>query len=324
MPNDYSIETFDLSKHYPKVKAVDRLNLKIRRGEIFGMLGPNGAGKTTAISMLCTILPPTSGTAAVNGFDIVKEPAQVRKSIGIVFQQPSVDDLLTGRENLRMHTLLFKMPREVRKQRIAEALKLVDLEKRADDLIRTYSGGMRRRLELARGIMHNPSVLFLDEPTLGLDPQTREHIWKYIQAMAKRENMTIMLTTHYMEEAELLCDRVGIIDAGKIIALDTPDALKAQLGGDKIIMRTKNPKMAALKKIQCVRTIHRKGDVLQVVVKSGDCNLKKILDKAGDVKKVELKPTTLNDVFLHHTGKEIREEEGEGGFWQRVMGERNK
>lgn len=322
MPNEYSIETFDLSKHYGDIKAVDKLNLKIRRGEIFGLLGPNGAGKTTAITMLCTILPRTSGTATVNGFDIVKEPAEVRKSIGIVFQAPSTDDLLTGRENLRMHTLLFKMPREIRKKRIEEVLRLVDLEKRADDLVRTYSGGMRRRLELARGMMHYPSVLFLDEPTLGLDPQTREHMWKYISSLAKRENMTILLTTHYMEEAELLCDRVGIIDSGKIIALDEPDKLKAQLGGDKIIVKTRNPNVAALKKIDCIKSMRRKRDVLQIVVKSGGCNLKRILEKAGDVKNVELKPTTLNDVFLHYTGKEIREGEAEGGFWQRVMGER--
>jgi ABC-2 type transport system ATP-binding protein len=207
---EYAIETFDLSKHYGKLKAVDKLNLKIKKGEIFGLLGPNGAGKTTAISMLCTILKPTSGTAVVSGFDIVKEPAKVRKFMGIVFQQPSVDDLLTGRENLKMHTLLFGVPREIRKKRIEEVLFLVGLENRADDLVRTYSGGMRRRLELARGMMHNPAVLFLDEPTLGLDPQTREHLWKYIAALARREKMTILLTTHYMEEAELLCDRVGI------------------------------------------------------------------------------------------------------------------
>ena len=319
---DYSIETFDLSKHYGSLKAVDRLNLKIKRGEIFGLLGPNGAGKTTAISMLCTILPPTSGTAIVNGFDIVKEPAEVRKSIGIVFQQPSVDDLLTGRENLQMHTLLFRMPREIRKKRIREVLALVDLENRADDLVRTYSGGMRRRLELARGMMHDPTVLFLDEPTLGLDPQTREHIWEYILALSKKEKMTILLTTHYMEEAELLCDRVGIIDAGRIIALGEPDKLTAQLGGDKIIIRTKNPNIAALEKLECVRSMHRRRDMLQIVVEKGGYNLKKILEKAGDVKKVEIKPTNLNDVFLHYTGRQIREDEPEGGFWQRVMSER--
>ena len=185
---EYAIETFDLNKHYGKLKAVDRLNLKIKKGEIFGLLGPNGAGKTTAISMLCTILKPTSGTAVVNGSDIVKEPAKVRKSIGIVFQQPSVDDLLTGRENLRMHTLLFGMPRETRKKRIGEVLSLVGLEKRADDLVRTYSGGMRRRLELARGMMHNPAVLFLDEPTLGLDPQTGTFMEVYLSARKTGKN----------------------------------------------------------------------------------------------------------------------------------------
>jgi ABC-2 type transport system ATP-binding protein len=318
----YTIETFDLCKYYGKVKAVDRLNLRIKKGEIFGLLGPNGAGKTTAISMLCTILPPTSGTATVNGFNIVREPAEVRKSIGIVFQQPSVDDLLTGRENLLMHTLLFKMPREMRKKRIEEVLRLVDLEKRADDLVKTYSGGMRRRLELARGMMHHPAVLFLDEPTLGLDPQTREHMWKYILELARKEKMTILLTTHYMEEAELLCDRVGIIDSGRIIALDEPEKLKSRLGGDKVIIRTKNPNIAALRKIDCVKVIHRKGDLLQIVLESRECDLRKIILNAGKVKSIELKPTTLNDVFLHYTGRQIREDEAEGGFWQRIMGER--
>jgi ABC-2 type transport system ATP-binding protein len=320
----YSIETFDLSKHYGQLKAVDRLNIKIKKGEIFGLLGPNGAGKTTAISMLCTILLPTSGTATVNGFDIVKQPAEVRKSIGIVFQQPSVDDLLTGRENLRMHTLLFRMPKETRKKRIEEVLALVGLEKRADDLVRTYSGGMRRRLELARGMMHHPTVLFLDEPTLGLDPQTREHMWKYISDLARKEKITILLTTHYMDEAELLCDRVGIIDLGKIIALDSPNELKAQLGGDKIILKAKRPRISALKRLDCIRSIHRRGDILELVVREGGCNLKAVLDKAGDVKDVEIKPTTLNDVFLHYTGKQIREDGAEGGFWERVMGERGR
>lgn len=222
------IKTEALTKKYGKLTAVDSLNLEVREGEIFGLLGPNGAGKTTLLSMLCTILKPTSGKAWVSGFDIVKEPAKVRKSIGIVFQQPSVDDLLTGRENLKMHNLLFGVPREVRKQRIDEVLAIVNLEKRADDLVNTYSGGMRRRLELARGIMHHPKILFLDEPTLGLDPQTREHIWEYIQELARKECMTVMLTTHYMEEAEQLCDRIAIIDYGKIVALDSPDTLEAR------------------------------------------------------------------------------------------------
>lgn len=316
---EYSIETSDLTKTYGSIKAVDKLNLKIRKGEIFGLLGPNGAGKTTAISMLCTILKPTSGTALVSGQDIVKEPEKVRKSIGIVFQQPSVDDLLTGRENLQMHTLLFEIPREIRKKRIDEVLKLVDLEKRADDLVRTYSGGMRRRLELARGMMHHPAVLFLDEPTLGLDPQTREHLWEYITKFARKEKMTILLTTHYMEEAELLCDRVGIIDAGKIVVLDTPKKLKERLGGDRIVIITKNPHIAALEKMECIKSVSQKKDLLKLVVSEGGCNLKRILEESGDVEDVEIKPTTLNDVFIHYTGKQIREADAEGGFWERMM-----
>ena len=319
---EYSIETSDLTKTYGNIKAVDKLNLKIRKGEIFGLLGPNGAGKTTAISMLCTILKPTSGTALVNGHDIVKVPEKVRKSIGIVFQQPSVDDLLTGRENLQMHTLLFEIPKEIRKKRIDEVLKLVDLEKRADDLVRTYSGGMRRRLELARGMMHHPAVLFLDEPTLGLDPQTREHLWEYITKLARKEKMTILLTTHYMEEAELLCDRVGIIDAGKIVVLDTPKKLKEKLGGDRIVIRTKNPRIHELEKMECIKLIKQKKDVLQLIVRQGGCNLKRILEKSGDVEDVEIKSTTLNDVFIHYTGKQIREADAEGGFWERMMQDR--
>jgi ABC-2 type transport system ATP-binding protein len=315
------IETFELSKRYGALKAVDGLSIKIRKGEIFGLLGPNGAGKTTAISMLCTILKPSSGTALVNGFDIRKAPEAVRKSIGIVFQQPSVDDLLTGRENLAMHALLFGVPAELRQKRIGDALALVDLERRADELVRTYSGGMRRRLELARGMMHHPRVLFLDEPTLGLDPQTREHLWRYILGLARKERMTILLTTHYMEEAELLCDRVAIIDAGRIIALDTPKRLKEQLGGDRIILHAKKPRLNALKRLECVKSISKKGSAVELVVREGGCNLKRILDAAGDVENVELKPTTLNDVFLHFTGRQIREDEAEGGFWERMMRE---
>jgi len=178
--------------------------LQIKEGEIFGLLGPNGAGKTTFISMLCTLLKPTSGTARVNGFDIIKQQAEVRKSIGIVFQDPSLDNRLTGRENLEMHAGLYGVPKTERKKRIEEVLELVALSERADDLVRNYSGGMKRRLEIARGLIHYPKVLFLDEPTLGLDPQTREHIWEYIKKLAEREHITVLITTHYMEEADAL------------------------------------------------------------------------------------------------------------------------
>ena len=186
------------------------------------MLGPNGAGKTTTISMLCTILKPTSGTATVNGFDVVKESNKVRKSIGIVFQDPSIDDRLTGRENLYMHANLYGVPAFEQKERIDRILKLIELEDRADDLMRTYSGGMRRRLELGRGLIHYPKVLFLDEPTVGLDPQTRDHIWKYIHDLKKAHDITVVLTTHYMDEADRLSDRIAIMDHGKIVILDSP------------------------------------------------------------------------------------------------------
>src|SRR3989337_739235 len=236
------IETSKLLKSFGSLVAVDNLDIAVESGEVFGLLGPNGAGKTTTISMLCTILKPTSGTAKVNGFDIVKEATQVRKSIGIVFQEPSVDDRLTGRENLFMHANLYGVPPGDQKNRIDKILKLVELEDRADDLLRTYSGGMRRRLEIARGLIHYPKVLFLDEPTLGLDPQTRDHVWTYIKELKETHDITIVLTTHYMEEADRLSDRVAIIDYGKVVALDTPAKLKDALEGDLIRIRTKAAK----------------------------------------------------------------------------------
>ncbi|VVB90659.1 Trehalose/maltose import ATP-binding protein MalK [uncultured archaeon] len=313
------IKTESLTKKYGKLTAVDNLSMEVKEGEIFGLLGPNGAGKTTLLSMLCTILKPTSGKAWVSGFDIVRESAKVRKSIGIVFQQPSVDDLLTGRENLEMHNLLFGVPREIRKQRIDEVLSIVNLEKRADDLVNTYSGGMRRRLELARGIMHHPKILFLDEPTLGLDPQTREHIWEYIQELARTECMTVMLTTHYMEEAEQLCDRIAIIDYGKIVALDSPDALKSQIAGDIVRLKQKNPDIEAIRKLDYVKKVEEKEGLLYISIKDASMHLQDLLTHTGPIDFVEVRSGTLNDVFLHYTGREIREAEAEGGFWERMM-----
>ncbi len=308
-----------LTKKYGKITAVDSLDLGIEEGEIFGLLGPNGAGKTTLISILCTILKPTSGRAWVNGFDIVKDSAKVRKSIGIVFQQPSVDDLLTGRENLAMHNLLFGVPREIRKRRINEVLSLVNLEKRADDLVNTYSGGMRRRLELARGIMHHPKILFLDEPTLGLDPQTREHIWEYIEDLAEKERMTVMLTTHYMEEAEQLCDRIAIIDYGKIVALDSPQMLKNRVAGDVVKIKQKEYDIDAIRKLEYVKKIEEKEGLLYISIKDASKHLQDLLARTGPIDFVEVRGGTLNDVFLYYTGREIRETEGEGGFWERMM-----
>jgi len=313
------IKTEAISKKFGRIIAVDELDLDIEEGEIFGLLGPNGAGKTTLISMLCTIMKPTSGKAWVNGFDIVKQSSKVRKSIGIVFQQPSVDDLLTGRENLAMHNLLFGVPRGIRKQRIDEVLSLVDLEKRADDLVNTYSGGMRRRLELARGIMHHPKILFLDEPTLGLDPQTREHIWEYIQDLAEKECMTVMLTTHYMEEAEMLCDRVAIIDYGKIVALDSPHELKNRIVGDVVKIKQKHPDIEAMKHLEYVRKVEVKKGLVYLSIKDASQHLQDLLAHTGPIDFVEVRSGTLNDVFLHYTGREIREAGAEGGFMERAM-----
>ncbi len=313
------IKTEGLTKKYGKITAVEGLNLEVEEGEIFGLLGPNGAGKTTLISMLCTILKPTSGRAWVNGFDVLKESGKVRKSIGIVFQAPSVDDLLTGRENLAMHNLLFGVPRGIRKQRIDEVLSIVNLEKRADDLVNTYSGGMRRRLELARGIMHHPKILFLDEPTLGLDPQTREHIWAYISDLAEKECMTVMLTTHYMEEAEQLCDRVAIIDYGKIVALDSPQTLKNKIAGDVVKIKQKVRDVETIKKLEYVKNVQEKDGLLYISIKNASKHLQDLLVHTGPIDFVEVRSGTLNDVFLYYTGREIRESEGEGGFWERVM-----
>jgi ABC-2 type transport system ATP-binding protein len=313
------ITTDKLTKCYGRLTAVDRLSLEIEEGEVFGLLGPNGAGKTTTISMLCTILKPTSGTAKVNGFDILSHPGNVRSSIGIVFQEPSVDDLLTGRENLEMHAMLYKLPSEMRKKRIEEVIGLVGLEDRADDLTRVYSGGMRRRLELARGLMHHPKVLFLDEPTLGLDPQTREHIWAYIKKLSREEEMTMVLTTHYMEEADLLCDRIAIMDAGKIVVMDDSANLKKRVGEDIVVLKMDNPDLGKIRKLSFVKSAESKDGAVQVTIKDVNKNLQKLLCKVGKIKSVEVRPVSLNDVFIHYTGKEIRSDEEEGGYWERMM-----
>jgi ABC-2 type transport system ATP-binding protein len=306
------IETNQLTRSFNSLTAVDKLDITVESGEIFGLLGPNGAGKTTTISMLCTILKPTSGTAKVNGFDIVKEATQVRKSIGIVFQEPSVDDRLTGRENLYMHANLYGIPAGDQKSRIDNVLKLVELEDRADDLLRTYSGGMRRRLELARGLIHYPKVLFLDEPTIGLDPQTRDHVWKYIRELKETHDITVVLTTHYMDEADRLSDRIAIMDYGKIIALDTSAKLKETLEGDVIIVKASNldalfsliTEQMGLQKTRIVN------GTIETTVRNGEGMLPRIVETATQnkiyVESISLREPNLEDVFLHYTGRMIR------------------
>ena len=270
------------------------------------IVGQNGAGKTTTIELLATLIKPTSGKAWVGGHSILEDPDNVRKSIGIVYQDSSSDDILTARENLYLHTLMYGVPKTQRKHRVDEALVLVDLVERADDLVKTFSGGMRRRLELARGLSHHPCILFLDEPTLGLDPQTREHIWEYIEKMVKEENLTIILTTHYMEEADRLCDRVAIIDNGKILVNDSPNALKEKMGGDVLTLYGDGLKCEAFKHLPYVKeTETHKGHVKLTVDESAQ-HLQEILSIAGDVSSIKLRSPALNDVFLHYTGREIR------------------
>ena len=317
MSLENAIQVKDLTKKFGDLIAVQKLNFVVGSGEIFGLLGPNGAGKTTTLSILCTILKPTSGTATVNGFDVMKHPLQVRKSIGIIFQEPSIDDRLTGRENLEMHANLYGVPPKEQKTRIKEVLKLVDLEDRADSLMRTYSGGMRRRLEIARGLVHRPKVLFLDEPTLGLDPQTREHIWSYIKELNKRENITMILTTHYMDEADRLCDRIAIIDYGKIVALDKPQRLKEQLEGDIIFVKSA-PNEDLLKKLSemtSVKDVQQFDGELRLVVREGHAVMPRIVETAANlgirVESMSIREPTLEDVFIHYTGREMRHVDSE-------------
>ena len=225
----------NLVKKYGNFCALQGLSFEVKENEIFGLLGPNGAGKTTLIHILATLLKPTEGGAIVNGFDVLRDATKVRESIGVVFQAPSSDDMLTGYENLKVHALLYGIPRRIREKRISEVLKLVGLCERKNDQVKKYSGGMRRRLEIARGLLHQPKVFFLDEPTLGLDPQSRDTMWRYIKKIVKEEKVTIILTTHYMEEADRLCERLAIMDHGRLLALDTPEALKRTVGGDLIV-----------------------------------------------------------------------------------------
>lgn len=310
----------DLVKQYQNLTAVDNLSLDICNNEVFGLLGQNGAGKTTIIHMLATLLKPTSGSATVNGFDIVKEPAKVRASIGIVFQAPSSDDMLTGYENLKLHSLLYNVPRKIREKRISDVLELVDLTERQHDQVKKYSGGMRRRLEIARGILHKPKILFLDEPTLGLDPRSRESMWKYIRKLVQEEKITIILTTHYMEEADFLCDRIGILDRGKIIALDTPSQLKEIVSGNDIIklrLEKKDEDYDTL--LKDLSFIHRistdvDGSVI-LLVENASRNLPKILKKVN-AESVEFSNRNLNDVFIHFTAQETKEQP-EGGFMEK-------
>jgi ABC-2 type transport system ATP-binding protein len=357
--DEYIIQTLNLTKKYGKgninIKAVDAVDLKIRRGEIFGLLGPNGAGKTTLIHMLCTILRPTSGTAFVNGFDILKESGKVRKSIGIVFQDPSTDDELTAYENMEFHAMIYDVP--VERENILNLLRLVELGERADSFVSTFSGGMRRRLEITRGLLHQPEILFLDEPTLGLDTQTRHKIWKYIREIATEKGMTIILTTHYMEEADSICDRIAIIDEGEIKAIGSPAEMKRNLNKYKFVIKLIANSLGEEFKQELVKSIVRREigiDIIDVNITENSANevvLEIDMKLDDDARKsfddlliealisvknalkgfenveiftIDLHKPTLDDVFLHYTGKKLREEKPQPDHYLRMLASRKK
>ena len=305
-----SITVTDLVKHYGDYIAVNRITFAVPKGEIFGFLGPNGAGKTTTINVLCTLIKPTAGAATVNGYDVLTQRSEVRRSIGLVFQEPTLDDYLTAEQNLLFHAYAYGVPRAVREERMQELLTLVELWDKRKQKIRAYSGGMRRRLELVRGLLHHPDVLFLDEPTLGLDPQTRRRIWDYILDLREREQLTIFLTTHYMDEAEH-CERIGIIDNGEIVALDTPNRLKDGVGGDLITLKTEDNAAAERELNEQYQVTPRIEDgTVQLTVPRGDEFLPNLLRSFSQrIVSIGLRRPTLDDVFLKLTGHTIRNDE---------------
>ena len=309
-----------LVKRFADLEAVKGVSFSVQPGEIFGFLGPNGAGKSTTISMLCTLLSPTAGSARVAGFDVVRQRDDVRRSIGLVFQDPTVDGYLTGEQNLRFHAELYGVPRPVVGDRMRQVLEMVNLWDRRADRVETYSGGMKRRLEIARGLLHSPRVLFLDEPTVGLDPQTRASIWEYIRQLRDTEEITIFMTTHYMDEAEH-ADRIAIIDSGTIVALDTPEALKASVGKDRVQIQTADDEaaIAALAERFGLAAAVREGTVTFSVA-SGEAFVPRLFAELGvPIRSVSVSRPSLDDVFMSYTGTTIRDAEGSAGDFMRMM-----
>ncbi|MBF0329096.1 MAG: ATP-binding cassette domain-containing protein [Nitrospirae bacterium] len=305
----FIIKVENLTKHFGSIAAVDGISFEAEKNSIFGFLGPNGAGKTTTINILCTLLSPTSGTATIDGFDCMTHSSEVRKKIGIVFQDTTLDKELTAYENLSFHAYLYGVPKNLHKKKIDSALDFIGLYDRKDDQVKKFSGGMKRRLEVARGIIHEPAVLFLDEPTLGLDPQSRANLWEFISKLPEKSGVTVFMTTHYMEEAEI-CNRIAIIDKGRIIVNGTPEELKKMVGGDVIYLKTTNNALAAseLKKTMGIDSEEKNGELFIQAVKGDACIPKLINSLADMVLSVRLQRPTLNDVFLKLTGKAIRDE----------------
>ena len=314
----YAIEIKSLSKKFGNVKAVDDISLQINEGEIFGFLGPNGAGKSTTMMILTTLLKPTSGKALVGSFDVLSQAKKVREIIGYVQQEISVDEYLTGRENLILQARLNHIPKNIVNKRIDEILDLIELKEKQHEAVITYSGGMRKRLDIAGGLLHQPKVLFLDEPTVGLDIQTRRKIWEYIRKIHKEFGMTIFLSTHYMEEADNLCDRIGIIDYGKIQAIDSPQSMKNALGNEIITFTINNNEekksnlISKIKNIEFVKDINTNENKVTVFSSKGTEVIPIIFEIASKleikINSISLAQPTLDDVFISYTGRELRDE----------------
>lgn len=302
------IQVENLAKSYRGLEAVKSVSFQVAEGEVFGFLGPNGAGKTTTINMLCTLTRPTGGRAQVAGYDVVKQTSEVRRSIGLVFQETTLDDYLPAEQNLRFHAYAHGVPKSTLETRMRDLLTLLELWDRRKDKIHTYSGGMKRRLEIARGLLHHPRVLFLDEPTLGLDPQTRRLVWDYLKNLRSREDLTIFMTTHYMEEAEN-CDRIAVIDHGEVVALGSPDNLKAKVGGDIVTLRTEdNAAMASvLRERYTLESDIRDGTIIFQVARGDEFLPELVRSGAHGLISMSLRRPTLDDVFLQLTGREIRD-----------------
>ena len=316
-----AIAVHALAKDYGEVHAVRGVDFDVAPGEVFGFLGPNGAGKTTTINMLCTLTKPTSGWATVAGHDVVRERDDVRRNIGLVFQDPTLDSYLTGAQNLKLHAELYGVRSDLVKPRMEQVLRMVALWERRDTKVMTFSGGMRRRLEIARGLMHSPRVLFLDEPTIGLDPQTRRSIWSYIRQLKEQEEITIFMTTHYMDEAEW-CERIAIMDHGEIVALDAPETLKAEVGTDRVTIHTADDSAAIVALEQRFGIEGRVSEgALTFGVAAGEEFVPRLFAELGvSIRSVHVSRPTLDDVFMSFTGSTIRDaEEDHAKHRNRVM-----
>ena len=309
-PAAASISVHGLSKSYGDIEAVRGIDFEVAPGEIFGFLGPNGAGKSTTISMLCTLVKPSAGSALVAGFDVNRERDAVRRNIGLVFQDTTLDGYLTGEQNMRLHAELYGVPRELIRPRMQQVLEMVGLWERRSSEVNTFSGGMKRRLEIARGLMHSPRVLFLDEPTVGLDPQTRSSIWAYIRELKQAEDITIFLTTHYMDEAEY-CDRIAIMDKGVIVVRDTPDALKASVGHDRVTLQTDDDAAAIAALAEHFEIAAKVSEgAISFGVAEGEHFVPRLFAELGvPIRSVSVSRPSLDDVFMSYTGTTIRDAE---------------